>query len=603
MRGLRAARAGIFSIMIYLQTESLTKSYGTRMLFADISFAVNQGDKIGIVAPNGTGKSTFLRVLAGLESPDSGTATYRTDICVGFLPQHPQFGEGVTPRTGAPEIKDADARQLYIRLLGQFGLTDFLDSDMAHLSGGQRKRVALARTLAPQPDMLFLDEPTNHLDIPTIEWLENYLRRSTVTLLLVTHDRYFLDRVCNNILEIHQTAAYMHPGNYDAYLRRRDERFEAQQAQQARDRNTLRREQEWINRQPQARGGKQQARIDRFNELKQSVRNAPQAAKELNLQNSKNTYIGNKIFHAHHISKAFGDHVILRDFDYVFARHDRVGIVGANGVGKTTLIRMLMGLEQPDSGNFEVGTTVRFGYYSQDGMNFDPGQKVIDAVSAIADWVPAPDGGHISASQFLARFLFPVPDQQKFISKLSGGELCRLHLATVLMRQPNFLVLDEPTNDLDLPTLEVLGQYLEGFGGCLLVISHDRHFLDTVTNHLFVMEGNGTMRDFPGTYSQYRASLAAAAPEEPREAAPRGKKEKTQAPPRLTFKEKRELETLTAEIETLTAEKDQLEALFNSGEAIADIADRARRYEEVKDILDQKELRWLELSEKECTDH
>ena len=589
--------------MIYLQVEELTKSVGDRMLFQDVTFGVNEGDKIGIVAKNGTGKSTMLRIIAGLDEADSGTVTFRNGIRVVLLEQEPTFPEGATVATACPEITGHPDRALILeRLIGQMGLDVHKDEPVSHLSGGQRKRLAIARAIASEPDLLILDEPTNHLDIPVIEWLEGYLKRSRMTLLMVTHDRYFLDRVCNTILEMHRTKVYIHQGNYDYYLRRRAERIEAMGAELAKVRNTLRREQDWMSRQPQARGGKSRSRIDRFYDLKERSR-IDLREKNLDLKGNS-TYIGSKIFEADHISKRYGDKVILDDFNYVFARYDKVGIVGPNGVGKSTLIKMLQGLVPPDSGTFDVGETVRFGYYSQDGIDFDRNKKVIDAVSAIADDIEMTDGTHVSASQFLSHFLFSVPDQQKYIHTLSGGELCRLHLATVLMRRPNFLILDEPTNDLDLVTLGVLEEYLCNFKGCCLIVSHDRFFLDNIVEHLFVMEGNGTVRDFAGNYSDYRAWKAEQgdAPKEPQNT-PAGAdstaKPRTQRPARLTFKEKKELEQLNADLEAIQAERAELEAMFNSGAVIADIADKARRYEELKAIQDEKELRWLELSEKE----
>ena len=587
--------------MIYMQVEELTKSVGDRMLFQDVTFGVNEGDKIGIVAKNGTGKSTMLRIIAGLDSADSGTVTTRTGIRTVLLEQEPTFPDGATVATACPELTGhPDRALLFERLLGQMGLDVHKGDAVTNLSGGQRKRLAIARAIASEPDLLILDEPTNHLDIPVIEWLEGYLRRSRMTLLMVTHDRYFLDRVCNTILEIDRTHVYMHNGNYDYYLRRRAERIEAMGAELAKVRNTLRREQDWMSRQPQARGGKDKGRKDRFYDLKERSR-IDLREKTLDLKGNS-TYIGSKIFEADHISKRYGDKVILDDFNYVFARYDKVGIVGPNGVGKSTLIKMLQGLVQPDSGHFDIGETVRFGYYSQDGIAFDRNKKVIDAISEIADDIEMTDGTRVSASQFLSHFLFPVPDQQKYIHTLSGGELCRLHLATVLMRRPNFLILDEPTNDLDLVTLGVLEEYLSNFKGCCLIVSHDRFFLDNIVEHLFVMEGNGTVRDFAGNYTEYREWQALQqsrdAADTPK-AAPAGRKDRTDRPVRLTFKEKKELEQLTADIDTLTAERTALEAIFNSGEVVADIADKARRYEEVKNLLDEKEMRWLELSEKE----
>jgi ATP-binding cassette subfamily F protein uup len=585
----------------YLQIENLTKSYGDRMLFSDVTFGVNEGDKIGVIAKNGTGKSTMLRIIAGRESQDSGTVTFRNGIHVAMLDQEPQFATACTAATAAPELEGhADRQTLYSRLLTQMGLLSEIDKPIEKLSGGQRKRVALARAIASEPDMIILDEPTNHLDIKTIEWLEGYLRRSRVTLLMVTHDRYFLDRVCNKIIEIDRQSIFTYEGNYDYYLRRRAERIEAMSAELAKVRNTLRKEQDWMSRQPQARAGKAKFRIDQFYDLKErSHINLTEKSVQLH---GNSTYIGNKIFEAEHISKRFGDKVILNDFNYIFARYEKVGIVGENGVGKSTFIKMLQGLVAPDSGHFDVGETVKFGYYSQDGISFNRNQKVIDAVTAIAEDIELTDGVRVTPMQFLQHFLFSVADQQKYIHTLSGGELCRLHLATVLMRRPNFLILDEPTNDLDIVTLGILEEYLCSFKGCVIIISHDRFFLDSIVDHLFVMEGDGVVKDFPGNYTEYRdycASLKAAeAPKQPTQSAPEKTKQTLERKAKLTFKERKEFDALTEEIDALTAEKQALEAVFNSGETVADIAEKSQRYNEINSLLDEKEMRWLELSEK-----
>ena len=451
-----------------------------------------------------------------------------------------------------------------------------------------------------EPDLIILDEPTNHLDIEVIEWIENYLKRSRVTILMVTHDRYFLDRVCNRIIEIDNRQIYSYDGNYDYYLRRRAERIEAMTAELAKVRNTLRREQEWMSRQPQARAGKAKFRIDSFYELKDRQRNGIRPEKDVDLD-VKASYIGSKIFEAEHISKSFGEKVILRDFSYTFARYEKVGLIGANGVGKSTFIKLLQGLLPVDSGQWNVGETVRFGYYSQDGINFNREKKVIDAITEIAEEVDTGDY-KLSPMQFLNRFLFSPADQQKYIHTLSGGELCRLHLATVLMRQPNFLILDEPTNDLDIVTLGILEEYLTEFKGCLIVISHDRYFLDNIAEHLFVMEGNGVVKDFPGTYSEYaewHREQEAARQREQAVAKPAPQRQKAERPAKMSFKERKEFEALSAEIEALTAEKEALEAKFNSGDTLDDVAALSARYEEVKELLDEKEMRWLELSEKE----
>ena len=577
----------------YLQVENLTKSYGDRVLFADITFGVNEGDKIGLIAKNGTGKTTLLRIIAGREDHDDGKITFRNDIRVGYLEQQPAFAVGATAAGVADEL-DAAHRDLFVRYLTQLGVNDNT-TPVDKLSGGQRKRVAMARVLAAEPNLLILDEPTNHLDLDSVEWLENFLRRSRMTLLMVTHDRYFLDRVCNKIIEIDRQEIFTYDGNFDYYLRRREERIAAMSAELARVKNTLRKEQDWMNRQPQARAGKAQYRIDQFYDLKERSR-VRLDENNLSLKNA-DTYIGNKIFEAEGVSKRFGDKVILDDFTYTFARYEKVGIIGSNGVGKSTFIKMLMGLVPQDSGHWNVGETVRFGYYSQDGIHFNPGDKVIDAVTRIAEDIEF-EGQRIAPMQFLQKFLFSVPDQQKYISTLSGGELCRLHLATVLMRQPNFLVLDEPTNDLDIVTLGVLEEYLSNFRGCVIVISHDRFFLDNIVDHLFVMTGEGNVKDFPGNYSDYRRYLdeqkALASPQ--KSTTKQDTRVKTPSKPKLTFKERQELQALTTEIDELTAEKDALEAAFQSGDT-TDIAAKSIRYEEVKALLDEKETRWLELSE------
>lgn len=617
---------------VLLQVDRLTKSYGDRMLFDSVTFGVAEGDKIGIVAKNGTGKSTLLSIIAGDEAADSGSVIPRNDLRVAFMRQKPVFpgnpsvaraalmGAGAVAAvvldyeealaTGDAKAIHAVSRRMddahawdyedrLRQLLSQLGLDD-PSARVDTLSGGQRKRVALAACIMSEPELLILDEPTNHLDIGVIEWLEAYLKRSRVTLLMVTHDRYFLDRVCNRIIEIDNRTIYTYDGNFDYYLRRRAERIEAMTAELAKVRNTLRREQEWMSRQPQARAGKAKYRIDAFYELRERSRNGIRPERNVDLGNGA-SYIGSKIFEARDISKAFGSKVILRDFSYTFARYEKVGIIGPNGVGKSTFIKMLQGLVQPDSGTWDVGTTVRFGYYSQDGIDFDSRKRVIDAITEKAEEIDT-GTGTLSPMQFLNRFLFNPADQQKYIHTLSGGELCRLHLATVLMRRPNFLILDEPTNDLDIVTLGILEEYLSEYQGCLIVISHDRYFLDNIVDHLFVMEGDGVVRDFPGTYSEYaawraetqRAAQGASAPAENTSRRP-----VREHKPRLTFKERKEMETLEAEMQQLGLEKDQLEQEFNSGQAVDDIAAKSRRYEEIKNLLDEKELRWLELSEKE----
>ncbi len=594
----------------YLQVEDLTKSYGDRMLFDSITFGVNEGDKIGVIAKNGTGKSTLLRLLSGHESPDSGSITFRNDLRVGFLDQSPVFEPGTTLMHNLlPAIHDTDheewGREDRVRqMLTQLGI-ESAELKVDHLSGGQLKRAALARVLLGNPDLLILDEPTNHLDISTVEWLEGYLTRQRITLLMVTHDRYFLDRVCNKIIEIDMRQIFTYEGNYDYYLRRRAERIEALTGELAKVKNTLRKEQEWMRRQPQARAGKARYRINAFYDLKEraSVR---YDERNIDPNEVKSSYIGSKIFEAKNVCKRFGDKVILDDFTYTFARYEKVGIVGENGVGKSTFIKMLQGLVAQDSGEWNVGETVRFGYYSQDGLSLPEGKRVIDAITDITEDVVINGTTHYTPMQFLTRFLFSPADQQKYISTLSGGEMRRLHLAAVLITQPNFLILDEPTNDLDIMTLGILEEYLQNFKGCVIVISHDRFFLDSIVDHLFVMEGNGVIKDFPGNYTDYRNYLkeqkAAKAQEATAKTAPAAAKREpaVQRQRRLTFKERKELEALTEEIDRLTEEKSALEALFNSGENIGDIAQKAARYSEIKDILDEKELRWLELSEIEA---
>lgn len=580
-----------------LQIENLTKSYGDRVLFADVTFGMEEGDKIGVVARNGTGKSTLLRIICGKESADSGKVTWRQGVKVGYLEQTPDFGTAATIKEAAMQYAEdtADHELECERLLTQMQLPDF-NASPEKLSGGQRKRVAMVRTLLQHPDMIVLDEPTNHLDIGVIEWLEDYLKRSRTTLLMVTHDRYFLDRVCSRILELDDQTAYIYDGNYDYFLRRREERIEAQAADAARARNLLRKEQDWMNRQPQARAGKARYRIEQYYGLKERARGRA-AERDVTLD-TRSSRIGSKIFEAEHICKSFGDKVILKDFSYTFARGEKVGLVGPNGIGKSTFIKMLQGLEPQDSGQWNVGETVRFGYYSQDGIEFDSNKKVIDAITEIAEEIDN-GSGNFAPMQWLQRFLFSPADQQKYIATLSGGERCRLHLATVLMRRPNFLILDEPTNDLDIMTLGILEDYLAEFEGCVLVISHDRYFLDNIVDHLFVMQGEGSVKDFPGNYSDYRVWQKEQTKATPAsEQRPKGEKVRTERKEKLSFKERKEFEALEKEIEELTAEKETLSALFASGEAINDIAERSARFATIQEELDIKELRWLELSEK-----
>ena len=620
---------------VYLQVENLTKSFGADVLFQNISLGVDEGEKIGLIAKNGTGKSTLLSILAGVDSQDSGTVIYRNNLRVGYLPQTPSFdgsktvidaclhgddkmsqavrqyeealaggdAEAVTAAIQAMDNASAwDYEDRFKQVLSMLKIDDF-NQPVATLSGGQIKRVALAQLLISEPQLLILDEPTNHLDIDMIEWLEKYLKRSTMALLMVTHDRYFLDNICNRIIEMDDRQIYTYDGNYNYYLEKRAERIETQNAQVDRARNLLRTELDWMRRQPQARAHKARYRIDAFYDLQDRARvRRDDSEVELNVNS---TYIGNKIFTAHGVSKRFGDKVILNGLDYTFARYEKLGIVGDNGVGKSTFIKLLLGKLAPDEGSFEIGETVRFGYYSQEGISFPEDKKVIDAVRDIAEEVYFDERTHYTAMQFLNLFLFNARDQQKPIAKLSGGERRRLYLATVLITKPNFLILDEPTNDLDITTLGILEDYLAKFKGCVIVVSHDRFFMDRTVDHTWVFQGGGLIKDFPGNYSEYRAwkdyhdqEQAAQA-----KAAPKPKQQQQwsnrDTSNKLTYKEKRELEQLTAELEQLTAERAELDALFASGDTIADIATRAARYEQVKAAIDEKELRWLELSEKE----
>ena len=617
----------------YLQVEGLSKAFGVDVLFEDLTFGVAEGEKIGLIAKNGTGKSTLLDILAGIASQDSGAVIYRNNLRVGYLPQLPDLGgahtvldaclHGDDPRsaaihdyeealrtgdneamTTAIQAMDAsvawDYEERFKQILTQLKITDY-NQPVKELSGGQVKRVALARLLIDEPQMLILDEPTNHLDIDMIEWLENYLQRSRVTLLMVTHDRYFLDNICNRILEMDQHSIFSYSGNYNYYLEKRAERIEAQNAQVERARNLLRTELDWMRRQPQARAHKAQYRIDAFYDLQERAQQRRDDAEvELNV---KSAYIGKKIFTAHHVSKRFGDKVVLDDFNYTFARYEKLGIVGDNGVGKTTFIKLLLDIVKPDSGYFEIGETVKFAHYSQEGMHFDEGKRVIDAVRDVAEYIYFDEKHHYTAMAWLNHFLFTPQDQQKFIAKLSGGERRRLYLAMVLMTKPNFLILDEPTNDLDISTLEILEEYLAQFNGCVIIVSHDRFFMDRTVDHTFVFTGNGHIKDFPGNYSEYRAwkqrheQEAAQLAKEQEVAKP---KENTWAnrsdQKKLTYKEQRELEQLNADLEALNKEKAELDALFASGETLDDVATKAARYQVVKDLLDEKEMRWLELS-------
>lgn len=597
----------------YLQVEGLTKSYGDRVLFGDISFGIDQGEKVGLVARNGTGKSTFLDILTGRESPDSGSVIWRNGIRVGYLEQQPPLDSDLnavdyaTPDCPAGLTPgEWNGRDMARQMLGQFGIED-MTLPVCKLSGGQAKRVALAKVLLTEPDMIILDEPTNHLDIEIVEWLEDYLQRRKVTLLMVTHDRWTLDRVCNRIIEIEGETLYSYDGNYDYYIQKRTERMENREAELGRVRNLLRGELEWMRRQPQARGSKAKYRIDNFYDLEARSHSAgPEKDVRLDV---KAGYIGSKIFEAKNVSKAFGDKVILRDWSYTFARYEKVGVVGPNGVGKSTFIKILLNRLQPDSGTIDTGQTVKWGYYSQEGITgFDENAKVIDAVRTITDRVRIDDKTTLTAQQFLTRFLFTPKDQQKFIHKLSGGERRRLYLATVLMQEPNFLVLDEPTNDLDIMTLAVLEDYLANFKGCVIVVSHDRYFLDRVAQHLFVFKGDGEIKDFPGDYSTYRhcvaqeraAKRSEAAAADPAKKAQKQNRPRTEQKRKMSFKERREYEQLQTRLEQLGAERAELEASMNSGTLThEELSAAGVRIQQIIDETDSSEFRLLELMELE----
>ena len=624
-----------------LQVDQLAKSFGDRLLFSDVTFGIERGQKIGFIAPNGSGKSTLLRILLGQEEADSGSVIYERDIRRAYLPQLPDLPEEGTILEAcfnrfdpvaqltlqweqAVESEDHAAMERLLpemeaqggwsyeqrakEILGALGIQDH-HCPITRLSGGERKRIALASTLISQPDLLFLDEPTNHLDLKSIEWLEGYLARSTMGLLLITHDRYFLDRVCNEILELDGGQAYRYRGNYDYYLTKRQERHEAEDQARERALNLYRRELDWMRRQPQARGTKAQYRIDAFHELEKKTQ-ARQRTEQVDLGGAKGGYIGKKIFEAKHVSKRFGDKVILEDFNYIFAQHDKVGIIGENGVGKTTFLRMLLGEVAPDSGSFDIGTTVRFGYYSQTAPDFDPKKRVIDIVQDIADDFVLPQGSNverISASQILTRFLFPPERQYTPVEKLSGGELRRLYLCTILVTSPNFLILDEPTNDLDILTLQALEEYLADFAGCVLIVSHDRFFMDKVTEHLFCFEGHGQVRDFPGSYTLYREVREA----EERECAELEQAKRktseptspprtsTNRPARLSYAEKKELEHILAQIPKLEQEKAELEEKLSTGTLAHDaLMQASERIGQLIDEMDELTLRQLELEEK-----
>jgi ATP-binding cassette subfamily F protein uup len=588
----------------YLDVQQLTKSFGSLVLFEDISFSIAEGQKVGLIAKNGTGKSTLLSVLSGKEGHESGDIIFRRDLKVGMLEQSPVFdpAESVLDacfnHQGDPE-KVLKAKQI----LTQLKISD-LQQPMGQLSGGQQKRVALANVLITDPDLLILDEPTNHLDLEMIEWLEGFLNRGNKTLLMVTHDRFFLDRVCSVILELDDQTIYTYRGNYSYYLEKRQERIDNRHAEIARANNLYRTELEWMRRMPQARGHKARYREEAFYELEKV---AKQRIEERQIRlKSRNVYIGSKIFECQYVSKAFGDKVILKDFYYNFSRFEKMGIVGNNGTGKSTFIRMLLGMESVDGGRFDIGDTVRFGYFSQEGLQFDEQQKVIDVVKDIAEYIDMGGGKHFTVSQFLQYFLFTPEQQHNYVYKLSGGERRKLYLCTVLMKNPNFLVLDEPTNDLDIVTLQILEEYLQDFPGCVIVVSHDRYFMDKVVDHLLVFKGNGEIKDFPGNYTQYRqwSALQPKAESQVKETGNSASHRKSEKPSnsgdrrKMTYKEKREFEQLEKDIAALEEEQHQLEeALCRGTLSVEELTEKSKRLPLLKDELDEKSMRWLELSE------
>ena len=615
----------------YLQIDNLTKSFGDLVLFEDISFGIAEGQRVGLIAKNGSGKTTLLNIIAGKEGYDSGNIVFRRDLRVDYLEQDPQYPEDLTvleacfhhgnpvvqlikeyercmATEGHPNLDKLLARmeqekaweyeQKAKQILSQLKIRNF-DQQVKHLSGGQLKRVALANALITEPDLLILDEPTNHLDLDMTEWLEDYLRRTNLSLLMVTHDRYFLDRVCSEIIEIDNQQLYQYKGNYSYYLEKRQERVDAKNVEIERANNLYRTELDWMRRMPQARGHKARYREDAFYELekvaKQRVRND-----NVKLE-VKASYIGSKIFEADHLSKSFGDLKILDDFSYIFSRYEKMGIVGNNGTGKSTFIKILMGLVQPDSGTLDIGETVRFGYYSQDGLQFDEQMKVIDVVQDIAEVIELGNGKKLTASQFLQHFLFTPETQHSYVYKLSGGERRRLYLCTVLMRNPNFLVLDEPTNDLDIITLNVLEEYLQNFKGCVIIVSHDRYFMDKVVDHLLVFNGQGDIRDFAGNYNDYRDWKEAKAQKEKEAEKPQEEKTtrvRLNDKRKMSFKERREFEQLEKDIAALEQEKTQIEEALCSGTlSVDELTEKSKRLPEVNDLIDEKTMRWLELSE------
>ena len=602
----------------YLDVQNLTKRFGAEVLFDNISFSIAEGQKVGLVARNGTGKSTLMSVLMDKEGHESGEIIYRRDLKVGYLEQSPKFDPEESVLEACFNHEDDPEKVLKAKqILTQLHITN-MDQPMGQLSGGQQKRVALANVLIDEPDFLMLDEPTNHLDLEMIEWLEGYLNRGNKTIFMVTHDRFFLDKVCNTILELDDKTIYTYRGNYAYYLEKRQERMDNLRAEIQHSKNLYRRELDWMRRQPQARGHKAKYREDAFYELEKV---AKQRIEDRQVRLKASTvYIGSKIFECQYVSKAFDDRgkkkVILDNFYYNFARFEKMGIVGNNGTGKSTFIKMLLGEVQPDSGKFDIGETVRFGYFSQEGLKFREDQKVIDVITEIADYIDLGNGKHMTASQFLQFFLFTPEEQHNYVYKLSGGEKRKLYLCTVLMRNPNFLVLDEPTNDLDIQTLQVLEEYLQDFAGCVIVVSHDRYFMDKVVDHLLVFKGEGEIQDFPGNYTQYRdwsrlqekdeAEKAAAAAKttagnsaSTNDGAGTAKRDANfENKRKMSYKEKREYEQLTQEIDKLTEEQKKLEEALCSGTlSVEELTEKSKRLPEIKDELDEKEMRWLELAE------
>ena len=588
------------STICYLDVQHLTKSFGARVLFEDISFSIAEGQRVGLVARNGTGKSTLLSIIAGNEGYDEGSIIYRNGIKVGFLEQIPYLDDNETVLDACFNHNDDEEKILKAKqILTQLNITD-LSQKTGNLSGGQKRRVALANVLITEPDLLILDEPTNHLDLEMIEWLEKFLSRGNKTLLMVTHDRFFLDKVCSIILELDNNNIYTYKGNYSYYLEKRQERIDNMRAEVQRANNLYRKELDWMRRMPKARGHKALYREEAFYELEKI---AKQRIEERQIKlKSKSVYIGSKIFECQYISKKWDENkVMLKDFYYNFARYEKMGVVGNNGTGKTTFIRMLLGLDTPDSGRFDIGSTVKFGYFSQEGMTFDEDKKVIDVVREIADYIDMGGGKHLTASQLLQHFLFTPEQQHNYVRKLSGGEKRKLYLCTVLMKNPNFLVLDEPTNDLDIQTSQIFEDYLSDFPGCVIVVSHDRYFMDKVVDHLLVFKGNGVVTDFPGNYTQYRewCSLKSKEEETAKDINTNTRRIRT-APERrrMTFKEKQEFAALEKEITALEAEREKLETELCSGNLdVEALTEKSKRLPVIKDELDIKEMRWLELSE------